>query len=117
MTTRYLICGGRTFIDAAMMDSCLSNLILAPRNAVIIHGDAPGADKLAGQWGFAHGAIVEAYPADWAVHGKAAGAIRNRRMLDLGKPDVVIAFPGGPGTANMVRQAREKDVVVIEVTV
>jgi ABC-type sugar transport system substrate-binding protein len=37
-------------------------------------------------------------------------------MLDEGKPDIVVAFPGGTGTADMVRRARKAGVVVIEVT-
>ena len=36
---------------------------------------------------------------------KSAGHIRNQVMLDKGKPDVVVAFPGGRGTADMVRRA------------
>lgn len=36
-------------------------------------------------------------------------------MLDLAKPDVVVAFKGGRGTADMVRRAREAGVKVIEV--
>jgi UDP-N-acetylmuramoylalanine-D-glutamate ligase len=58
---------------------------------------------------------VETYEADWDTHGKAAGPIRNKRMLDEGKPDLVVAFPGGRGTANMISQARKAGVEVIEV--
>lgn len=109
MTTRYLICGGRDFADYPAMDKALRALILHPEDAIIIHGDARGADRLAAQWGRANGAMrVEAYPADWDKYGKGAGPIRNRAMLDRGDPDVVIAFPGGRGTANMVIQARER---------
>lgn len=50
--------------------------------------------------------------ADWKKHGKAAGPIRNGIMLRDGKPDMVVAFPGGRGTANMVDQARLADLIV-----
>ena len=53
-----------------------------------------------------------AYPANWKKHGRAAGPIRNKQMLEEAKPDLVIAFPGGAGTANMVKQAREAGVKV-----
>jgi len=33
-------------------------------------------------------------------------------MLDEGKADLVVAFPGGRGTANMLSQARAADVRV-----
>lgn len=115
MTTRYLICGGRDFQDYALMEKALRSLILHPEDALVIHGAARGADTLAHRWAQCHGVPAQAFPADWDTHGKAAGPIRNRRMLDEGKPDVVIAFPGGPGTANMVAQARRQKVVTIEV--
>jgi len=52
------------------------------------------------------------FPADWSRHGKSAGPIRNRQMLIEGRPDIVVAFPGGKGTANMIKQAVEAGVKV-----
>jgi hypothetical protein len=37
-------------------------------------------------------------------------------MLVEGKPDFVVAFPGGRGTANMIMQARQAGVPVVELT-
>jgi hypothetical protein len=116
MTTRYLICGGRDFADEALMAKALAALILHPEDARIIHGDARGADRMAAAWGKEHAAEVEAFPADWTKYGNAAGPLRNQAMLDVGKPDVVIAFPGGKGTADMVQRARKRHVVTIIVT-
>jgi hypothetical protein len=53
--------------------------------------------------------------AEWEKFGKKAGFIRNEKMLALGKPDLVVAFPGGVGTAMMVRLARKQGIRVIEV--
>jgi hypothetical protein len=83
--------------------------------AVIIHGGAKGADMLAEKWAVYNGVRHQKFAADWAAHGPAAGPIRNRRMLVEGKPDVVIAFPGGRGTADMVWQARDAGVEVVVV--
>lgn len=108
MTTRYLICGGRDFDNFALMEDALAKLILHPEDALVIHGAARGADTLAHRWAQTHGAAVQPFPItpeDWDRLGKAAGPIRNRQMLMEGRPDVVIAFPGGPGTRNMVAQA------------
>jgi hypothetical protein len=116
MTTRYLICGGRDFLDYGMMDRALRNLILHPEDAIVIHGAARGADTLAHRWAQCYGAQAIACPADWNAHPRAAGPIRNSSMLADHKPDVVIAFPGGRGTADMVRKARAAGVIVIEVT-
>jgi hypothetical protein len=36
-------------------------------------------------------------------------------MLTEGKPDLVVAFPGGRGTADMVRRAYAANVIVKEI--
>lgn len=122
---RVLVCGGRDFSDYPKVRDVLDSLMppatddmstwLPPPDTVIIHGDAPGADQCAEQWVHVNWCSVERYPADWEKHGRAAGPIRNARMLKEGKPDLVVAFPGGRGTADMVKQARAAGVRVIEV--
>lgn len=84
-------------------------------NVVIISGGAKGADNLGEDWSVVNWTELERYPADWETHGKKAGILRNIQMLEQGKPDLVIAFPGGRGTAHMVRIAKEAGVEVIEV--
>lgn len=82
----------------------------------IIHGDCRGADWLARDWAkrLAIGCI--AVEADWATHGPKAGPIRNQMMLDTFTPSIVIAFPGGKGTKDIVRRARKiKGVDVVEI--
>lgn len=111
---RILVCGGRNFNDWPLLKDTLDGL--EPMQAsVIIHGAALGADALASQWARLRRVVVEPFFADWKTHGRASGPIRNARMLEEGKPDLVVAFPGGRGTANMVAQARAAGVRVIEV--
>jgi hypothetical protein len=86
-----------------------------PRDVTIIHGKAKGADSIADEWAAVNWLSVEEYEADWATHGKAAGPIRNQQMLDEGKPDMVVAFSGRTGTADMVRRARKAGISVVEV--
>lgn len=113
---RVLVCGGRDFTDhVAFNRAMMTYIVLLPEwDITIIHGAARGADTLAGLFGRMFGLKVEAYPADWDAHGKAAGPIRNQKMLDEGNPDFVLAFPGGPGTADMVRRARKAKILVVE---
>ena len=47
--------------------------------------------------------------------GKKAGPLRNQRMLDEGKPDLVVAFPGGGGTKDTVRRAVQAGVIIHDV--
>lgn len=61
-----------------------------------------------------HGISAEGFPADWRKYGKSAGPLRNQQMIDEGKPDLVVAFPGGTGTADMVRRAKAAGIRVIE---
>lgn len=113
MTNRVLVCGGRDFNDEDTVFAALESHVDRMRSTVI-QGHAPGADRLAREWCARNGVHIESYPADWASHGKAAGPIRNQRMIDVGKPTKVIAFPGGRGTADMVRRARAAGIPVFE---
>jgi hypothetical protein len=78
---------------------------------MIIHGGAEGADALASAWAFQRCIPCLSVPANWGEHGKAAGPIRNRKMLEY-VVDGVVAFPGGAGTADLVAQATAADVKV-----
>lgn len=112
---RILVCGGRDFEDYDHLVLVLDALHAAKNVTLVIHGGARGADELAGQWARARRIEREVYWADWATHGKGAGMIRNRAMLTEGKPDMVVAFPGGKGTANMVKIARAAGLGILTV--
>ena len=109
---KVLVCGGRKFRDKALMWETLDNLEGITR---IIHGGSTGADAGADMWAKERGIPVSVYPALWNKHGFAAGPIRNGVMLKDAKPDLVVAFPGGRGTDNMVKQACKAKVTVIHV--
>lgn len=110
---RVLITGGRDFNDRKSLFTALDRLHAKHHFTLLIHGDARGADRLSGEWAEANGVGVLACPADWLRQGRSAGAIRNRQMLDK-RPDLVVAFPGGTGTENMVKIARKAGSVIIE---
>ena len=112
---RVLVCGGRNFADRALLNKVLDEAHMAGPITTLIHGVAKGADTLAAEWADLRHVPVEGHRADWKRYGKDAGPIRNARMLEQGKPRMVIAFPGGNGTADMVRQARKAGVPVMMV--
>jgi YspA, cpYpsA-related SLOG family len=110
---RVLVCGGRAFADKELLDRVLTAILSefywddepqAPAME-IIEGGSTGADTLARQWALKHNVPVTSFPADWRQHGAAAGPVRNEQMMNEAQPDIVIAFPGGPGTRDMVRRA------------
>ena len=106
---RLLVCGGRNYQDG----NTVWAILWALHPEVVIHGAAKGADKLAGDWAVEMQVPCDEFHADWTSHGRAAGPIRNARMLAEGKPDLVLAFPGGSGTENMVKQATAAGIPVI----
>lgn len=102
---RILVCGGRNYSDRRKVYRALDHLHAERGISCVIHGAAPGADALADDWARERGISVEPYAANWKRLGAMAGPKRNQEMLDYGKPDAAVAFPGGTGTADMCRRA------------
>lgn len=106
-----LVCGGRDYADRARVFHALDTL--ASRIAVtkVIHGACQdkdgklrGADRWADEWARERRIVVIQYPANFREYGPRGGPMRNQRMLEDGKPDAAVAFPGGDGTADMCRR-------------
>lgn len=51
------------------------------------------------------------YEADWTNHGRAAGPLRNARMIE--DADMLVAFPGGAGTRSAINEARKQCIPVL----
>jgi hypothetical protein len=134
-------CGGRDYSNRAMVEFVVDLLIVAEeqfgyedagvstKGLHIRVGDCPtGLDHIVLHTPQARAKV---YTALWHMQGKAAGPIRNGVMLrgeqdprvketddnwmDKYEADLLIAFPGGKGTADCVRQARELGIPVLEV--
>ena len=86
---------------------------------LVLHGGARGADAAIGRAAQQLGWSALVMPAQWQLHGRAAGPIRNRALLEQAvaravahsSPScltsvLVVAFPGGAGTASLVQQAK-----------
>ena len=86
---------------------------------LLLHGGARGADQAIGRAAHQLGWRVQSLAAEWRRFGRCAGPIRNRQLLEQALLEaqahtspafsasvLVIAFPGGPGTASLVQQAR-----------
>lgn len=101
---RLLICGDRDWVDGGFILATLTPH--KDKIATVIHGAARGADTKAAEAAEALGIPVIAYPAAWSQVGRAAGPLRNCRMLYEGKPDFVLAFHdnigNSSGTADML---------------
>lgn len=111
---RVVVCGGRDFDDKIAVDLALNELLYeVPVDTLrVIQGGASGADALVRQWCVKHEVEYINVPADWKTHGRAAGPIRNQKMLDTYTPELCIAFPGGRGTTDMVKRCLVANVPV-----
>lgn len=110
---RILVCGGRTYSNYEAVQKILGSLYQVE---LIINGAAQGADALSTKWAKENKIPCLMFPALWSRFGKQAGILRNIEMLQSGQPDMVVAFPGGKGTAHMMAIARQAGVPVWDVS-
>lgn len=109
---RVLICGSRNWKEEDVLPEYRIETYIKtlPSNAVIIHGEAPGADTVTDRIARERGHTVIGFKANWDKYGDAAGPIRNQEMLDFGV-DRVAAFHedivNSTGTKDMVAKARK----------
>lgn len=111
---KLLVCGGRNYDERKVLNRALTELHAAREISLVITGGASGADFLAKRWAQVQRIPVCEFPSNWDYQGRAAGPVRNKAMLDFAKPDLVVAFPGMNGTANMMAQAKAAGVEVME---
>lgn len=104
---KILVCGGRNFDQKESLFKELDEIKNKYDIILLIQGGASGADSFAKEWARINKIPYKTYYADWKTYGKAAGIIRNKRMLVEGNPDLVVAFRGGNGTLNMVSISEE----------
>lgn len=128
---KWIVCGGRRYSDEnriyQILDAARERLGLS----YLIEGGASGADELAKSWRLHRGVDGVSVPAEWnriyvdgvvpkkrsngELYNAAAGGQRNQKMIDTYNPVGLIAFPGGPGTRDMVRRAEAASLRVIKV--
>jgi len=111
---RVLICGGRQYQEVGFLWKTMDHIHATQPISEVIAGGAAGADTLGASWAIERGIPCRVFMADREKLGRSAGPIRNQKMLDQGKPDLVVAFPGERGTADMVRRARAAGVRILQ---
>ncbi len=127
-----IVTGGRDYPDREAVHAALDLVHALTPIWRLLHGacgatwphvrgpELTGADRWAHEWAEARGVEAWGYPANWSRHGKRAGPVRNRHMIAHAGQLVrwqedrmlVLACPGGVGTADCVRQARRNGLTV-----
>ena len=110
-----LVCGGRDFVDKLALFAVLDTLHEKTPITRLVHGAATGADSLGAAWALVHRVKAAAYKPQWEAFGKSAGVRRNQEMIDVEPIDLVVACPGGRGTADMLRRAKAREIPVMMV--
>lgn len=113
---KVIVCGGRDYNDRGSVFAVLDRIHARVGVALVKHGQARGADRLAGEWAESRGVAVQAFPADWEGLGKRAGILRNIEIADSGA-DLCVAFPGGKGTAHMAGLCKSLGIPTVEIPV
>jgi predicted Rossmann-fold nucleotide-binding protein len=109
-----LVCGGRKYDDVAHVQAVLNELLERHGRFVLVNGGAAGADSIAEAWALKECLPVLTMNANWARHKKSAGPIRNKEMAWLAEPDLIVAFPGGNGTWDMIQRGRDLGIEVLK---
>lgn len=112
---KMLVTGGRDFADADRVEKVMRGMMSRFPGFCVVQGGARGADSLARAWCLANGVPCITIDACWDYYGRQrAGGIRNQWMLTYNDISFVAAFPGGSGTADMVRRAKRMGIEVYE---
>ena len=103
---KLVVAGGRDFTDYAKASNAINELangsVCTPYAVAIVSGMARGADAIGAEFARTNNVKLYEFPADWDVHGKRAGFIRNEEMGRFS--DGLLAFWDGQslGTKHMI---------------
>lgn len=108
---KLIICGGRNYRftkeDFAKLDQIHRDFVVTE----VVSGGATGADFWGQVWARMNSIPLIIFEADWVKYGKPAGPMRNEQMAQYA--DAVVAFPGGRGTANMLKLAKNYKLLIL----
>lgn len=107
---RVIIAGSRDITDYAVV----SNAVLESDFEVttVISGGARGVDKLGERYAETHQLPVDVFLADWHIHGRSAGYIRNEQMARSADALVAVWDGESKGTGHMIDIAKKQGLEV-----
>ena len=112
---RLLVCAGRHFHDARLVEAELARLHACYTITAVIHGGHATLGPRIEAWARSNLVHVIRYPATWQHLGKKAEIVRNDFMLEDGRADMLLALPGGRHTQDLVARAAARGVRVLRV--
>lgn len=97
-----IVAGGRTFNNYKLLKAKLDNLLSQKTNVTIVSGTAKGADTLGELYAKENNLGLVQMPANWEVHGKSAGYIRNTEMAKIAHAAVIFWDGQSKGSKHMI---------------
>lgn len=99
---KMIIAGGRDFNNYEMLKEVMTNL--PPNEGVdeIVCGMASGADMLGHMWAKDHRIALKEFPAQWGIHGRRAGYLRNVQMGEYADEAIVFWDGESRGSKMMI---------------
>lgn len=107
-----IIAGSRGIHDFLKVCEAIKESGFSDQITEIVSGGALGVDKLGEKFAKKFSIPLKIFLADWKKYDKAAGPIRNREMANYS--DALIAIWDGfsNGTANMIEEAKKRDLKI-----
>jgi hypothetical protein len=113
---KVIVCGSSRFQDKRHLFEVLDALHAQTPIMSIINGGARGADLLASQWASERAVPLIRYRAAVGLAGRRQAFIElNAQMLCEQRPDLIVAFPGGEVSADLIAQAQAAGINVLHV--
>ena len=107
---RVIIAGSRNIDDPEALEEAIEQCGF--KITTVLCGCAKGIDLLGAAWAIANQIPVEYYPANWKLHKKAAGPIRNAEMASKAEALVAVWDGVSRGTQHMIDLARKQGLAV-----
>lgn len=99
---RLAVVGSRDFPYPWMVSEYLDRKVFDQ----LVSGGAKGVDSLARAYSIEHDKPFKEFPADWDLHGKIAGFIRNREIVEYATDVVAFHYMASRGTQHTIDLAR-----------
>lgn len=110
-----LVTGGRFYANKAKVFATLDLIHQTRPITRVVHGAATGADEFGCAWAIDRCVDECGTEPDWRRYDNYAGNVRNQRMLDENQVDLVVAFPGGPGTRDMRARSEKAAIPILRI--
>lgn len=107
-----IIAGSRNITSYSALLECINSAKLDMTE--VVSGNAKGVDRLGERYAKENDIELKIFPADWLLHGKKAGPIRNKRMAEYAHVLILLWDGESKGSKNMLEEAKKKELIIKE---